>query len=262
MELAHKWEHIQLILLNPFWQRFYQQSLHFPSFVDEWWPLVDTQQEKQTELKMAARFGRDLPVHQFLHALPVSLQRLVVVVCERRPSLTVNTPDQVPDLWPVVLELLGFSLWLRGIEYNSVQKQQNTFKYKLGAINYGFRLRTRADRLSLQASQLHTVSVGSGAVRSGAGSMGSVGAAVVNRSPVAGSGAMFPFPTGMCKRKSWHCGSHITKNNSLLIQGCTLCTNQIQSPSKSWTKKIHNSFMNTNAEIVFLRFCMRRYCYV
>ena len=61
------------------------------------------------------------------------------------------------------------------------------------------------DRLSLQASQLQTVSAGIGAVRSGAGSMGSVGTAVVSLSPVAASWPRFPLPTGMCKRKSWLC---------------------------------------------------------
>lgn len=61
------------------------------------------------------------------------------------------------------------------------------------------------DRLSLQASQLHTVSAGIGAARSGAGSMGSVGTAVVSLSSVAASWPMFPLPNGMCKRKSWLC---------------------------------------------------------
>lgn len=62
------------------------------------------------------------------------------------------------------------------------------------------------DRRSLQASQLHTVSAGMGALRSGVGIMGNVGTAVVSLSSVGPSWPRFPLLTGMCNRKSWFWG--------------------------------------------------------
>lgn len=82
---------------------------------------------------------------------------------------------------------------------------------KRGKIRHWHFLRCQSrwtDRLSLQASQPHTVSAGIGAARSGVGSMGSVGTAVVSLSSAAVSWPMLPFPTGMCKRKSWLCGKY------------------------------------------------------
>lgn len=53
-----------------------------------------------------------LPIHELLHALLVSVQRLVVVLCQRGSRLPVDAADQVPHLRPVVLKLLGLPLRL------------------------------------------------------------------------------------------------------------------------------------------------------
>ncbi len=64
-----------------------------------------------------------------------------------------------------------------------------------------------------------------GAVRSGAGSMGSVGTAVVSLSPVAASGPKFPLPTGICKRKSWLC--HKYEINRLRLTTISILCNEV-----------------------------------
>lgn len=67
-----------------------------------------------------------------------------------------------------------------------------------------------AHRLSLQASQLHTVSAVIGVVRSGMGRVGRVGGVppLVSLPPAAGSSwPKPPLPTGMCNRKSWLWGN-------------------------------------------------------
>lgn len=67
-----------------------------------------------------------------------------------------------------------------------------------------------AHRLSLQASQLHTVSAVIGVVRSGTGRVGRVGGVppLVSLPPVVGSSwPKPPLPTGICNRKSWLWGN-------------------------------------------------------
>lgn len=51
-----------------------------------------------------------IPVHQLLHALLVSFQGLVVVICEWRSRLTVDAAHQIAKLRPVVLQLLRLPL--------------------------------------------------------------------------------------------------------------------------------------------------------
>ena len=53
-----------------------------------------------------------LPIHELLHALLVSVQRLVVVLPQRGSRLPVDAAHQVPHLRPVVLQLLGLPLRL------------------------------------------------------------------------------------------------------------------------------------------------------
>lgn len=54
----------------------------------------------------------DIPIHQLLHSFFIWYQRLVLVICQRGPSLAINTPNHVSDFRPVILKLLRFTFRL------------------------------------------------------------------------------------------------------------------------------------------------------
>ncbi len=56
--------------------------------------------------------NQSAPVNEFLHALFVPVERLILIISQRSPSLPVDAPDQVSDLRPVILQLLWLPLWL------------------------------------------------------------------------------------------------------------------------------------------------------
>lgn len=53
-----------------------------------------------------------IPIHQLFHSFFIWYQRLVLVICQRGPSLTINTPNHVSDFRPVILQLLRFTFRL------------------------------------------------------------------------------------------------------------------------------------------------------
>lgn len=53
-----------------------------------------------------------IPVNKLLHALFVPVQRLILIISQWSSSLTVNAPDQVSHLGPVILQLLRLPLGL------------------------------------------------------------------------------------------------------------------------------------------------------